>query len=730
MCVKLSDDSVVRYTIENVKEVFFEDNDNIIPDSTVVDASATPLKFRITSDSTAVVTKDDSYRDLESISIPAKVRINGKVYDVTSIEYDAFSGCSGLTNISIPEGVSSIGYKAFSGCSSLTSIKIPESVSSIGEEAFSGCSGLTSINIPEGVTSIGYSAFRDCRSLTSINIPEGVSSIDGWAFYGCSGLTSINIPESVTDIDSAAFAGCSSLSKITIPKKVTYIGDFAFYGCNGLTDINIPEGVTFIGYSAFSGCSGLTSIQIPSSVIAIYELAFYRCINLDVTIDNFEGNVNLGFGAFEACKSVTYLKNKDLTVIDTSDTPLKFRITSDSTAEVTKDYSYRELDSISIPAKVRIEGKVYDVTSIYDNAFSGCSRLTRINIPEGVTRIDSATFASCSRLTSINIPEGVTSIRDYAFSGCSSLTSINIPEGVSFIGRYAFSNCKNLDVTIDNFEGNVNLGFGVFEACKSVTYLKNKDLTVIDTSDTPLKFIITSDSTAEVTYNYYDSYRNLDSIFIPAKVRIDGKVYDVTSIGDGAFYGCSKLTSINIPEGVSSIGHEAFSGCSKLKSINIPESVTFISDSAFVYCDNLDPKLLIYNNGTNCYGWVGSKDSCINVVIPSGVKSIGDNAFSGCSKLTSISIPESVTSIGEFAFYGCSGLTNISIPEGVTSIGYSAFRDCRSLTSINIPEGVSYIGGYAFYGCTNLDVTIDNSENNVKVGNNAFYKCKSVTYLK
>lgn len=454
----------------------------------------------------------------------------------------------------------------------------------------------------------------------------------------------------------------------------------------------------------------------------------------------------------------------DTTAVDTSASPLRFRITSGSTAEVSGyRYYYNNTDSIAIPEKVRINGKIYNVTSIGDGvfggysgltsisipesvtsigaeAFIGCSDLIRINIPEGVTRIDSSTFARCSSLREITLPKNVTSIGNSAFSGCNGLKSIQIPSSVTDIDKFAFYRCINLDVTIDNSEGNVKVGEFAFEGCKSVTYLKNKDLTVIDTSDTPLKFRITSDSTAEVMEDY--SYRDLDSIFIPAKVRIEGKVYDVTSIDEYAFVYYSNLTSINvssnnsnyssidgvlfnknkteivyvprgrkgtfsIPSSVTSINSWAFYGCNGLTSINIPNSIKSIADSTFAHCYSLT-----------------------SINIPNSVTSIGASAFRGCYGLTSISIPNSVTSIGSYTFYNCHGLTSISIPDSVTSIGDGAFRYCSKLTSIDIPNSVTSIGYLAFSECTNLDVTIDNSKNNVTVGNNAFYNCKSVTYLK
>ena len=174
----------------------------------------------------------------------------------------------------------------------ITEVYIPcvyegKPVTSIGEYAFSGCSSLTSINIPNSVTSIGWAAFSGCSDLTSIIIPNGVTMIEGNAFSQCSSLTSITLPESLTILGESAFSGCSSLTSITIPNSVTKIGDYTFRNCSNLTSIIIPNGVTIIQNSTFFGCSSLTSITLPKSLRAIYWNAFYNCSSLTSII--FEG---------------------------------------------------------------------------------------------------------------------------------------------------------------------------------------------------------------------------------------------------------------------------------------------------------------------------------------------------------------------------------------------------------------------------------------------------------
>ena len=132
----------------------------------------------------------------------------------------------------------------------------------IGDYTFYGCSVLTSLTLPSGLTEIGEGAFAACSGLTSLTLPSGVTSIGNHAFYACSGLTSITLPSGVTSIGNHAFDGCTGLTSLTLPSGVTEIGDLAFSGCSGLTSITLPSGVTEIGAWAFSGCSGLTSIYV------------------------------------------------------------------------------------------------------------------------------------------------------------------------------------------------------------------------------------------------------------------------------------------------------------------------------------------------------------------------------------------------------------------------------------------------------------------------------------
>ena len=194
--------------------------------------------------------------DYYYIDYPYYSTSNDKIGDYT------FYGCSVLTSLTLPSGLTEIGEGAFAECSGLTSITLPSGVTSIGECAFIHCSGLTSITLPSGVTKIGNDAFQYCSGLTSLTLPSGLTEIGHGAFQYCSGLTSLTLPSGVTEIGDLTFTACSGLTSLTLPSGVTSIGDYAFYDCSGLTSITLPSGLTSIGDDAFQYCSGLTSIYV------------------------------------------------------------------------------------------------------------------------------------------------------------------------------------------------------------------------------------------------------------------------------------------------------------------------------------------------------------------------------------------------------------------------------------------------------------------------------------
>ncbi|MBR2742310.1 MAG: leucine-rich repeat protein [Clostridia bacterium] len=616
---------------------------------------------------------------------------------VTCISYGAFRNCSSLKSMTIPEGVTCIENDTFSGCSSLTSVTIPSSVTSIGESAFHTCSSLTSVTIPEGVTCIEEDTFRGCSSLTSVTIPSSVMSIGKYAFLKCISLTSVTIPEGVTCIEEDTFSGCSSLTSVTIPSSVTSIGERAFHTCSSLTSVTIPSSVTSIGERAFQLCSGLTSVTIPEGVTSIAYQAFSGCSGL-TSVMIPEGVTSIAYQAFSGCSGLT---------------------------------------SVTIP-----EG----VTSIGSYAFSGCTGLTSVTIPSGITSIGDGIFQGCSSLTSVMIPEGVTSIGERAFQTCESLTSVTIPSSVKDIGDYAFQNCRGL-VSVTISEGVESIGKGAFSNCTALTSITIPS-SVKSIGADAFKYCKLTDIKVESGNNSYVSVDNVlftkdMKTLVKCSVDVTGAYAipsGVTDISEYAFYNCRQITSLSIPSSVTKIGKYAFEQCRGLTSLIIPKSVTDIGGGAFRKCWNLTSITVDKDNAAyvSTDGVLFTKDKktivafpygkAVSYSIPSGVTTIGCNAFDGCDKLTSVTIPSSAKSIGNYAFYNCSSLTSVTISNGVTSIDQAAFQGCSSLTSVTIPSSVTSIGQLAFQGCSSLtSVTIPSSARQIDGG--VFRDCTSLTSI-
>ena len=392
----------------------------------------------------------------------------------------------------------------------------------------------------------------------------------------------------------------------------------------------------------------------------------------------------------------------------TTENGLEYLIYTDVDCITITGYSGSE-KNVEIPAS--IDGS--PVTSIGEKAFSGYTELTSITIPDSVTYIGFDAFSGCTGLTSITIPNSIVDISSSTFSGCRGLTSIIIPDGVTYIGFDAFSGCTGLtSITIPD----------------SVTYIgDNAFYNTAWYENQPDGLIYAG----KVLYKYKGE--------MPENTEI--KINDGTKvISSSAFWCCSRLTSIIIPDSVTRIGNDAFFGTS-LTSVTIPKGVTSIDDFAFSCCTDLTKfnvsennenyasvDGVLFNKEKNCLVLYPNGKSDKKYIIPDSVKTINRCAFNNCTELTEITIPDSVTNIEDFSFYGCTNLKSIEIPNTITDIKDGMFFGCSALTSISIPDSVTNIEENAFWNCTGLtEITIPNSVTNI--GYNAFSGCTGLTEI-
>ncbi len=601
--------------------------------------------------------------------------------DMVDYEYGGTPwGYPQVKRVVLESGVTSVGDYAFNNWKSLTSVSIADTVKRIGNMAFSYCYNLTGLTLPAGLESIGTEAFNNCTSLTSLTLPAGLTEIGSFAFFYCTSLTSLTLPAGLTEIGSYGFGSCTGLTSLTVPGSVTSM-QAAFKDCTGLTSLTLSEGLDKVDWwCAFQNCTGLTTVTIPASVTSVDGNAFNDCPGIT--------GFRVASGSESFCTVDGVLFNKAKTTLVAYPGGKQGAYTIPDTVSSIKDNAFSGcvgLTAVSIPSNFHHSSSLFDgctslqqITVAEGNRYycsdggilfsSGkttlicypAGRQGAYTIPNTVDSIGDYAFADCAGLTRVTITQSVTEICSHAFWNCTGLTSVTIPQSVTRIMHHAFAGCTGLtSITIPGSVG--TLDYSMFENC------------------TKLAGVVLGDGITAIGSRCFYNCAALKGLTIPSSVE---------SIGDYAFMMCTGLESVTVSNGLRSIGPRAFYNCTALKSLSIPASVTEIGESAFQYCPSLTSVVVASSNPnySSASGVLFDKGKTELIccpaakqgtyVIPSTVKTIGAYAFDNCEGLTDITIPEGVTEIGDFAFQNCTGLSAVRLPSTIATVGTGAFANC------------------------------------------------------
>lgn len=686
--------------------------------------------LEVIGDNAFGVSVDTHSTALTSISIPATVK---------SIGEKAFFGCDRLVTVTFEKNtdgscaLTEIGSSAFRHCTSLVSIDVPDSVSVLGLN-----DSVWAFDDPEYAAAVFY----ECTSLQSVSLPNNLTDLQSLVFGKCTSLKTVTIREgsALQRISQNAFDGCGIESiDLTNAKNLAEICDYAFYNCNNLKNVVFGEvSQLIIGAYVFAN-SAISEIYFPSNVVSIGDYAFSDVVTLtEITIEDGSQLLSIGEGAFygTSVNAFDFDKTAELETIGGYafyGTDLT-EIALSGTVSYVGDYAFYGCEKVT--ALTLSEAVSY----IGDYAFAKMPLIEEVVIYGNNTSVGKGAFEEDSALASVELKEGVESIGNFAFA-FTSITSITLPETVVSLDGNPFAGCnltnieilsENADLVFDDVEKTLlnadqTLLYYVTQEANGA-YILDSNITSIMPGAFAGTNITSITLPAHFTTIEEGTFRNcteLESITI-------GK--NITKIGESAFEGCTSLSNVTFEAGgikTITIGDKAFKDCTSLETIELPDRLRDYVEVEIIYIDigggmqfPIEMDTGMPGIGESAFENSGLKTITYEKDVSEDVNTtgyeydtlmIGASAFKNCVNLTKAEFGSQMSGgqynegvneyiLGDYAFYGCEKLTSISLTpdpeigfEYTSSVGAHAFENCVSLTSFTVPNNLSNFLPYSFY---------------------------------
>lgn len=577
-------------------------------------------------------------------------------------------------------------YKPFGQLNNLSYLEFGDSISFIGEEFFSNSGKLEYVEIPENVKRIGRIAFAGCPVLTTVKMTDGYLDIDETAFYLCENLKNVRFSESTNNIGLGAFYGCSKIESLENLEYVKRIDDYAFWGCNKLDSIELSDSLTYLGNSSFKHCHNLKYVKFNDS----------------------ETGVILGDSVFAETQVEKMYIGKDLSHVE-------------GLVEMKK------LKSVEIGPKV---------SELDFDMFSECPVISEVKICDSEDYLD--VLGSVSKECSIEHLYIGRTVDYMPLNGSKALKELVIGPWAYDLQYVNFNNCPNLSLLyIKGSTWDLKLKEGMFENTPLDTIYIGRN---IDSEYSPfrfnekIKYVETGGGMDRLSNSLFNGCSNLETLKLSDRlISIGGSALancsalkfvtmpsTLESIGDSVFYNCQLLSSVEFNESLRNIGSSAFEKCKGLVALDLPSNLETIGNRAFKECEGLSSMVLPDNLteiGEGLFEYCGS---LTQVKFPYYLSNIPDYTFYGCFNLETVEIPPYVESLGNSAFQSCGKLTSMDFTGNLRTIGDNCFMFCMGLSEINIPSNILSVGGNAFATSTLKKVNIEDGEEVLALGENAF----------